>query len=281
MPTKRTTPITTTRSIERLSHSDIRVEQFIRLRHHTIGYILHGTLYVHSNRPHYIHQGEIYLLRAGWHYVEYLSPDKRPLEEVVVRLSPHNISTLLHNISLSFGIATHPVGAPSEPCSHAPSTHAQRLLYKGIENYLAHSAFEQCKALENAKIEELLYLLLSQDSSSPVATNLRLLSTPKRTEFENIIHTHALSRLTIDQLAQKCGMSTSNFKSVFKRLYGSSPHSWFLSQRLESICTLLRHTNEPIKNIAQECGFASSSHMIRVFRAAYGVTPTHFRNSHR
>lgn len=280
MPTKRTTPTTTTRSIERLSNSCTQVEQFIRLNYHTIGYILHGTLYVHSKRPHYIQQGEIYLLSAGWHYVEYLSPDKHPFEEVVVRLSPHNIGTLLHNLSLSFCIPTHPVGISIEPCVHAPSSHAQKLLYKSIESYIAHNTFEKCRALEHIKIQELLYLILSQEPPSPVANNLRLLSVPKVTEFENFIQSHALSRLTIDQLAHKCGMSTSNFKTVFKEIYGSSPHSWFLNQRLETICTLLRHTNDPIKNIAQECGFSTASHMIRVFRNTYGQTPTQFRLAH-
>ncbi|MBQ8272539.1 MAG: helix-turn-helix transcriptional regulator [Tidjanibacter sp.] len=281
MAKQQTTPTPYAHSIERLSHCSIAGIHHIELHSHTIGYILHGTLCIHSNPPQCIPQGELYLLRAGCHYVEYLSHDNHPYEEIVVRLSNESLSSVLYTLVLSFDISTRHNNAPTAISPHQPSTRPIALLFKGIASYLSQHTFEECKAMEYLKIQELIYLLLSQQPTSPVALGICQIATPKRRCLDTIAHSNNRQKQTTAQLAEQCGMGLSTFKVVFKREFGCSPHSWFLSQRLDAICTLLRCTNEPIKNIAQECGFSSSSHMIRVFRAAYGVTPTQFRNSHR
>lgn len=281
MAKQQTTPKPRAHSIERLSHCSIAGIHHIELHSHTIGYILHGTLCVHSNSPLCIPQGELYLLGAGCHHVEYLSHDNHPYEEIVVRLSAYSLGYMLHTLALSFNITPHHSSHTTANCHHQPSTRALTLLFKGIAGYLAQHTFEECEAMERMKIQELLYMLLSQHPTSPVALGIGQIATAKRCRLGTIVHTDNLRRQTIAQLAQQCGMGLSTFKVVFKREFGCTPHSWFLSQRLDAICTLLRCTNEPIKSIAQECGFSTPSHMIRVFRAAYGVTPTQFRNSHR
>lgn len=219
----------------------------------------------------------MYLLKAGWHYVEYLSHDSQPYEEIVVRLTPNLIKSILRDVAVPAATTT----CDKITICTQPSTQTLNLFYKGIEYYLSQHIFLSDQAMERIKIEELIHLLIKQRPTSPIALNIAQLAENDRTYFNTLVHSDCFHKQTIAQLAERCGMGVSTFKAVFKKEFGCSPHSWFLSQRLDAICTLLRCTNEPIKSIAHECGFSTSSHMIRVFRVAYGVTPTQFRNSHR
>lgn len=79
--------------------------------------------------------------------------------------------------------------------------------------------------MERMKIQELLYILLSQQPTSPIALGIGQIATAKRCRLDTIVHTDNLRRQTIAQLAQQCGMGLSTFKVVFKREFGCSPHS--------------------------------------------------------
>lgn len=72
-------------------------------------------------------------------------------------------------------------------------------------------------------------------------------------------------------------MTISTFKAHFGRLFGTSPHRWFVLQRLNLARTLLLTTDTQIKTIAYECGFSSPSQFIRLFHKHFGVTPAHYR----
>ena len=50
--------------------------------------------------------------------------------------------------------------------------------------------------------------------------------------------------------------------------------------RLERASTLLKETEASVISIAQECGFASVSYFNRIFKAAYGITPSEYRKQH-
>jgi len=83
--------------------------------------------------------------------------------------------------------------------------------------------------------------------------------------------------IPLSRLAGECGLSIGHFVRAFRRSTGSSPHRWLLLQRVARAKQLLSNRNMPLKDIAYLCGFASQSHLSRVFRAFTGFPPGEWR----
>lgn len=263
------------RAIKHLVHQNNGIHH-IKLPHHTIGYILRGSLCVYDAECNHIHEGEMYILVAGWHTVEYFSTHL-PYEEITATVDDHLAHTIFCDLEPTFDIATNTPGDTPLSCAHNPCDAMLKAYYKSIRKYLCQHTFDLFGAMEPLKIKELIYLVLSTPHT-PVAIGLQHTMALNNLSFQDYVQSSIFKHHTIAQLAHKCNMSTSNFKQTFKCHYGCSPHQWFVAQRMTAVGIALRCTNEPIKNIALDCGFASPSHMIRLFRAKYGVTPSQYRN---
>jgi AraC-like DNA-binding protein len=98
------------------------------------------------------------------------------------------------------------------------------------------------------------------------------------------LHKYVIQRLDrklkkLPVIAEEVGASASKIKTIFKRAYGDTIYAYHLRKRLEKAYILIKETNTPINEIAEECGFKSFSHFSRSFKIEYGVTPTEVRNS--
>ena len=98
------------------------------------------------------------------------------------------------------------------------------------------------------------------------------------------LHHYVMQRLDrklkkLPVIAGEVGGSTSKIKTIFKRAYGDTIYAYHLRKRLEKAHILIKETNTPINEIAEECGFKSFSHFSRSFKKKYGVSPSQVRNS--
>lgn len=87
------------------------------------------------------------------------------------------------------------------------------------------------------------------------------------------------SRISLSELAERTGLSSSHFSHAFKQSTGLPPHRWQLRARIRRAQQLLSSTQLSLSNIAQATGFADQSHFTRVFRRFAGVTPLTWRVS--
>lgn len=86
------------------------------------------------------------------------------------------------------------------------------------------------------------------------------------------------NEITLNLLAQKCMMSNTNFRRVFKAVYGVSPIEYLIKFRLDRAKQLLLHTTLTISEISQLCGFNEVSYFSRIFKNRYSKTPIEYRN---
>lgn len=86
--------------------------------------------------------------------------------------------------------------------------------------------------------------------------------------------------VSLDVLAEECGLSRAHFSRSFRQSTGMPPHQWLLSRRVERAKDMLRENGDAISDIAARCGFADQSHLSRVFRKFAGVSPLAWRKSH-
>ena len=77
------------------------------------------------------------------------------------------------------------------------------------------------------------------------------------------IDTHSAEPLEVQQLAEMCHMSYSNFARLFRENYGRSCKEYIKYIRLNKAQDLLLNSDYDLDYIAQETGFFDCSHFIR------------------
>lgn len=83
--------------------------------------------------------------------------------------------------------------------------------------------------------------------------------------------------ISLEEMAEQVGMSTSHFRATFRKRFGLSPGRYLTDLRMRRACELLRETALPIKTIAQRVGFDELPNFYRAFRQMYKQTPATFR----
>ena len=81
------------------------------------------------------------------------------------------------------------------------------------------------------------------------------------------------------EMADMCNLSYSYFSRIFKHYMKKSFSEYVTFVRITNAQKLLMSTDDAVTKIASECGFATSSYSIKVFKRYYGGSPTQFRKS--
>jgi AraC family transcriptional regulator len=87
------------------------------------------------------------------------------------------------------------------------------------------------------------------------------------------------SSMDLQTLAAESGYSRRHFVRMFQRATGYTPHHYLLQVGLERARNLMKQKSMSLGEIAMNCGFASQSHMSKVFRHILAVTPGEYRRS--
>lgn len=83
--------------------------------------------------------------------------------------------------------------------------------------------------------------------------------------------------ISIDEIAEKIGMSKYYFIRKFKKYVGYTPIQYINVQRCEMAKILLKEKNRSIKQIAKLCGFEDASYFSKVFYKYNKVHPSVYR----
>jgi AraC-like DNA-binding protein len=85
--------------------------------------------------------------------------------------------------------------------------------------------------------------------------------------------------IMLEAVAAEVGLSIFSLIRRFHETYGFSPHAWRMQARANEAAKLLRQ-KKPLATVAGSCGFADQSHLTRVFKKVYGVTPGQYSLMH-
>lgn len=81
----------------------------------------------------------------------------------------------------------------------------------------------------------------------------------------------------IEELAAVSGWSVAHLHELFRKHLKTTPHQMIMRLRMRAIRERLASTNQPIKQVAGECGFADSAALANFFKAETGETPGAYR----
>jgi AraC-like DNA-binding protein len=78
--------------------------------------------------------------------------------------------------------------------------------------------------------------------------------------------------IQISEIAEEVGLSVFALIRRFEKVFGISPHGWRIQARANEAARLLRQRTEAAAAAAL-CCFSDQSHMVRVFKKVFGITP--------
>lgn len=136
--------------------------------------------------------------------------------------------------------------------------------------------------VQSARQLLLSHILRYHSAARPLAPERPARLTPQQLRrVAEYVHAHIDQELTLEGLAALLGYSPYHFARLFREATGLSPYQFVLDQRVGRAEALLGDTTTPLIEVALSCGFASQSHLTRVFHRRTGVTPHSYRQLRR
>ncbi len=85
------------------------------------------------------------------------------------------------------------------------------------------------------------------------------------------------NRITIDQLADKYGVSKTTLKNCFKEVYGKPIFKWRKEYKLDCACRLIEEDEHSISEISKMVGYSSPSKFSQAFKEYVGCSPSEYK----
>lgn len=106
-----------------------------------------------------------------------------------------------------------------------------------------------------------------------------LVSTPTNNMDDAIqyINEHFAENITVQHVAERSFMSPSHFQRLFKKTTGVTFMQYLQNIRIQRCCELLKSTQIPIQEAANQVGYQDMKFFHALFRKKTGVTPRQYR----
>ena len=239
-------------------------------------YIIQGTKIITSNNSTtVVTPNKLILIPKGRYIMSEYLPEKGHFKSVMLLFNHHQISEIVNTISKTIKIEQKFESAMSVvDCTSQLEHYFESLLQIKIDT----GQLVLAKDLLNIKIQELIYLLLSNlETRNHIIDLLHKTFANQKMTIAKIIQEDLYKSTPLKSLAQKCNMSVSTFKREFEKHYKASPRQWIMDRRLEKAYTLVKTTSSSVSDIAYECGFENYVSFARRFKSKYGHSANEIR----
>lgn len=272
-------------SMERII-SKIRTTESVGFESHVssryqLGYVLSGEKhFVTSEQRSICRKGDLFFIPIGNHNIEnIISSDSGYYEQVALTFSSDQLSKVIMPLNLSLSRnkeCREHTYSPSPTVSRAePIT---REVFESISQYYNLGGFNNNTQSEMINLTNLLHTILEYEQESVKCCIINSID-QEQAAFEKVIVENIFADKRIEELAHEAHRSLTSFKKEFKRLFGDSPHRWFLQQRMNSAKMMLATTDDSISHISSLCTFNNTSHFIKLYKCYFGMTPAQHRKS--
>lgn len=92
------------------------------------------------------------------------------------------------------------------------------------------------------------------------------------------VYNHIHDRITVADLADYTGLSSSYLSRLFKRELGIAISDYIREKKIETAQNLLKYSNYSFIEISNYLAFSSQSHFIQTFEKQVGTTPKKYRD---
>jgi len=110
------------------------------------------------------------------------------------------------------------------------------------------------------------------------STDSVAVSNPAMAAVSRYVLAHALEPISIDDVIKAHPMARRSLERKFRETFGCTIIEQIRGIRVSNARRLLEHSDMPVTQIAEKCGFGSYNYMGRVFREAIGLSPSECRD---
>ena len=96
-------------------------------------------------------------------------------------------------------------------------------------------------------------------------------------EAISFIESNFQNNISVEDIAQNCGLNRSYFGKIFKDTFGKSPQEFLINYRMIKATELLRLTKLSVQEIGNAVGYPNPLHFSRAFKNVYGMSPRAWR----
>lgn len=96
-------------------------------------------------------------------------------------------------------------------------------------------------------------------------------------DFLHLVEVHLQSHSTVEEYAQRIGVSRDRLNSAVRRVIGTSPNQHIQVRLMEEAKSLLLHSNLSVGEIAYRLGFSDAAYFNRFFQRHAKLAPGRFR----
>lgn len=145
------------------------------------------------------------------------------------------------------------------------------ILQKITQIYFQKKESLTAMRLNNLLVSFLLHIIQEGEKSLSRTCGERI------TEIIRYINGNIFETLDLDFLANKCNLSLSRFKHLFKEETGIPPSEYIIRKKIEKAQEMMDENKHSIKDIAYDLGFSSPAYFSTVFKQYNGYSPTSYK----
>ena len=86
--------------------------------------------------------------------------------------------------------------------------------------------------------------------------------------------------VSVEEIADACGLNRSYFGKLFKETLGQSPQQYLIRYRMTKAAELLKATRISIAEVGRSVGYENQLHFSRAFKNVFGISPSQHRAKH-
>ena len=163
-------------------------------------------------------------------------------------------------------------------------------IYNAKSKYLSESMLNEMLYIVQHPNETPFHLIghlfLFLDYLTRSSKSTRIVQRSKMSDFYikeaiNFIEQNFQNDISIEEIAEVCGINRSYLGKIFKKSVGKSPQEFLMNYRMVKATELLKLTDLSIADIGKAVGYEDQLHFSRAFKTVLGISPRHWRNQNK
>ncbi|MBP1991730.1 AraC family transcriptional regulator [Paenibacillus eucommiae] len=130
---------------------------------------------------------------------------------------------------------------------------------------------------EKLRVKALFYQFIVEMLQQKQQQGLELLPAEVVKQAVQYMLDHVEQPVTLEILGQKFGYNSQYLARKFKGIMGRSPIDYLIGLRIDKACSMLRHTDASIGDIARSVGYEDLFYFTRIFKKNVGLSPSHYK----
>lgn len=96
-------------------------------------------------------------------------------------------------------------------------------------------------------------------------------------QAKELLDNAVYANITVEEVARRLFVSKMLLSSEFRRVYGLSPYSYLLSQKISKAKLFLHNSDMTVKEISEKLGFSDEHYFSNLFKRKVGCPPSDYR----